>query len=434
MSEMPFASNISSDTQTDVMSLWQPPSTGPINRNHMSQVVDHDAAILIYDFLGANAARMRRQIADGYLLPTIDFTGDFQLEADLCFAPREVIEEAKIHSVVAAFTTRRHQLGQWARETDDGEFRLLAHLFVTARKLEARYAPQHASGHAYSSLLPVQSVQDCAERLANTGLLTREHFDRFHVCPRCMSSRLNVREECEKCRSSNVTEAALLHHYRCAYLGPADDFTAADSRLVCPKCRRELRHYGTDHERAGEAIDCANCRHFASAPAIGFLCLDCGSHCDAAAVGTRSVYHYALSSAAHDMLQSEVPPQPLRGAALHQSLPLDLISTASRMRRSVDVCDKAELVICEISYKDVAVRTANEEFSRDRRHFLEILRSELKSGMVLIVGAAFDYIIYLRISPDPFATVQQCVENAKTKLKQDFAVDLREIRADTLGL
>ena len=133
-----------------------------------------------------------------------------------------------------------------------------------------------------------------AEALCEHGLVKREFFERFHICPSCDSYRLHVREECSQCRSSNLSEEQYLHHFRCAFQGPEGDFRRGDE-LICPKCHHELTHFGFDYDRPGTMIMCGSCGHAASEPSVGFVCLDCGVHTDSDVATTRDVFSYQLT-------------------------------------------------------------------------------------------------------------------------------------------
>lgn len=157
--------------------------------------------------------------------------------------------------------------------------------------LEPKYAPDQPECVCYPLLSGLPEVRPMLEELASSQLLARRYFDRLHSCPVCDSSRLNVREECEECRSSNISEESLVHHYRCAFQASERRFEVGE-KLICPKCRRELRHFGVDYDKPGCILTCTDCGHDSSDPAVGFLCLDCGTHSEGDRVDTRPWYHY----------------------------------------------------------------------------------------------------------------------------------------------
>jgi hypothetical protein len=375
--------------------------------------------------------RAERQADNGYFRPVIDLSGRHPVDADLSFALGERFDLDRVGAVSAAFVRRKMELGSWTEYAIDPEYRLLVYLWVANRTLQARYDPQHKCGYTHGQLLPVGNALTYAERLASAGLLTRVHFERQHVCPQCDGARLNIREECASCRSSNLHDAGILHHYRCAYLGPERDFVAHDDRLICPKCTRELRHYGTDHERAGEAVECLACGHFASTPDIGFVCMDCGKHTATETIMTRDIHHYALSPAGLDLIRSSSSPTSLRTTIVHHSLPLELIAALARLRRST----KQEVVVYELGYPAMADGARNgRQFDRWRNHFTTMLRSALGSNAQLIVGAAFDYVVPY---DGPSLTSREVSEGVKlvgSRMKGQLPVEIRAIDAAQIGL
>lgn len=162
--------------------------------------------------------------------------------------------------------------------------------------IAAAWRPMQPEGAAYPLMMGIPAARDLLEELAGQGLLSRVFFDRVHVCSRCPSSRLNVREECPSCSSSNLKEESLIHHYRCANLARESLFMQG-RELICPKCRKELRHYAVDYDRPGLTFLCRSCGNSASEPNVGFVCMDCGGHTSGEAAELRSWYHYELTPA-----------------------------------------------------------------------------------------------------------------------------------------
>jgi hypothetical protein len=56
----------------------------------------------------------------------------------------------------------------------------------------------------YDDAVAVPGAEFLAEDLANSGLLSRRFFDALRVCPNCDSARLNIRQECSRCRSPTL--------------------------------------------------------------------------------------------------------------------------------------------------------------------------------------------------------------------------------------
>ena len=69
----------------------------------------------------------------------------------------------------------------------------------------------------------------------------------------------DVARSCGKCGSQSVSLHPVLHHFLCAYVGPAYDFADTDAGVTCPKCHRILTAGGTDWEILGDSSLCASC-------------------------------------------------------------------------------------------------------------------------------------------------------------------------------
>lgn len=133
-------------------------------------------------------------------------------------------------------------------------------------------------GYCYPlvAALAPQDMVDTLKLLHAESLLTGEFVDKVHTCPSCQSSRLNFRETCPSCGSPDLDLTDLLHHFRCAYVGPASDFGPSD-RKVCPKCGVALHQVGVDFDVSGTVAVCNSCGSTTQAPETDVLCLDCGA-------------------------------------------------------------------------------------------------------------------------------------------------------------
>ncbi|MCF7888639.1 MAG: diguanylate cyclase, partial [Victivallales bacterium] len=110
--------------------------------------------------------------------------------------------------------------------------------------------------------------------LEDHQLISGEFVDRIFSCTQCNSAFLNFREICTECKSPNIEEQQVIHHFRCAYVGPEKDFIRED-KLVCPKCKRTLKLVGNDYEKPSDIYSCNNCGNKFQEPDIITECYNC---------------------------------------------------------------------------------------------------------------------------------------------------------------
>ena len=175
------------------------------------------------------------------------------------------------------------------------------------RDLTAVRSPALRDQVHYPLLDGIPEQRRLLEQLFAAGLLDRKHFDRLHFCQNCGSSRMQVREECPSCHSSDLQDVSLVHHYRCGFQGTETAFIRHNN-LECPKCRKQLRHYGVDYDKPAVVQSCKACSEIANEAEIGFMCYDCGAHSRAASVQTRNWFHYQLTPTGIAALQAGVLP------------------------------------------------------------------------------------------------------------------------------
>lgn len=132
--------------------------------------------------------------------------------------------------------------------------------------------------YRYTLWFAGQQTEQAAEReffhnqLLRLGYIRRNRFiDRIHVCPICSSSHLLFFETCPHCGSSDIKEESVIHHFRCANVSPESTYEQ-DGELICPKCRRELRHIGVDYDRPSSVYSCGQCGETFMYPDMRALC------------------------------------------------------------------------------------------------------------------------------------------------------------------
>jgi len=161
--------------------------------------------------------------------------------------------------------------------------------------ITAHRAPHIAQTIEYPLLFGVPNPRSVLEGLAEAGLLKRQFFDRLFICRQCNSSRLLVREVCGSCRSSDISELSLVHHYSCGHQAPEPHFIPGEG-YQCPKCRKQLRHYGVDYDKPGRVTNCNTCSSTMAEPTAWFVCLDCHAEDACEDCAMQTWHHYEITS------------------------------------------------------------------------------------------------------------------------------------------
>lgn len=141
-----------------------------------------------------------------------------------------------------------------------------------------------------------QKTLDVLEVAEQEQLLTGEFVDAWYVCSSCSESSIRLREVCPKCNSPQLAEEELIHHFRCAYIGPVSDFVDEinHDELVCPKCEHRLNHVGVDYDKPSSIFTCHNGHVSQSAPVVA-RCFTCGSETRAEKLTKRIFKRYHLT-------------------------------------------------------------------------------------------------------------------------------------------
>jgi hypothetical protein len=204
---------------------------------------------------------------------------------------------------------------------DRSEMLTLRLAYSRAVPVEACFAPDSSTVIQYPLLGPAAPKRAELEGLSFLDLLRRRHFMRVHACDRCASHRLLAFEACHDCGSSDLADEAIVHHYRCGCQAPESRFVQG-SALVCPKCHRNLKHFGMDYAKPGSISHCRGCGGSSPEPQPRFACMDCAATLDGQQATATDWFHYDLTDAGVLALRlgrlpnhvSQLPPEPAPGA------------------------------------------------------------------------------------------------------------------------
>ena len=179
--------------------------------------------------------------------------------------------------------------------------RILAKLlrYLLSRSIDLKVTASRSSRIGYSYPL-VEDMSIESEPLSILGHLNNyaksDFFqsnivDKVNICKDCQSSYLNFAECCTQCNSLDLKSENLVHHFRCAYIGPESDFIK-DERMVCPKCDHMLKHIGIDYDKPSEIHTCKRCNHASQETKMKATCVDCGNENELDQLVTHHIYHF----------------------------------------------------------------------------------------------------------------------------------------------
>lgn len=195
-------------------------------------------------------------------------------------------------------------------DLSDDNRRLGVLRFIASRggSISPHWAPDRRLGYYYFATSST-ALDDMLEKdllyLQQGDYVEKIFHDRLTRCPSCSSQQVNVREVCPSCGSSHLVSQPLLHHFRCGFVGPIEQFEKNNrNNWICPKCNGTMSNLGTDYESPGDHFSCRNCfASFQDASVEGF-CLACSVKTPAARLVNDDVFIYRLSRLGHAALRS----------------------------------------------------------------------------------------------------------------------------------
>lgn len=140
-----------------------------------------------------------------------------------------------------------------------------------------------------------ESVFNLLDFLEDQKLVSSRFFEKVHLCNQCHSSYINFLESCPHCRSADLRQDSLVHHFPCAHVAPEEEFRQHD-RLVCPKCEHGLQGLGVDYDKPSSVYQCNQCQHTTQEPTVTTICFHCGAQSAPEDLRLRVVKSYALNA------------------------------------------------------------------------------------------------------------------------------------------
>jgi hypothetical protein len=175
--------------------------------------------------------------------------------------------------------------------------KLLRYLLSRSIDLKATASRSSRIGYSYP-LIEYMSIESeplsilgHLNNYAKSDFFQRNIVDKVNICKDCQSSYLNFAECCTRCNSLDLKSENLVHHFRCAYIGPESDFLK-DEKMICPKCDHMLKHIGIDYDKPSEIHTCKRCNHASQETKMKATCVDCENENELDQLVTHHIYHF----------------------------------------------------------------------------------------------------------------------------------------------
>ena len=143
------------------------------------------------------------------------------------------------------------------------------------------------------------------QKMTELGLAQKiRTIDRIHTCPVCGDSHLIFLESCPQCKSSDIKEESIIHHFRCANVSPESTYLY-DGELRCPKCKKMLKHIGVDYDRPASMYTCQECGKTFINSEMRVKCTNCGTNSSPNKLKPLNVQEYRLTQKGIDAFASD---------------------------------------------------------------------------------------------------------------------------------
>lgn len=224
---------------------------------------------------------------------------------------------------------------------------LLAFAWTRGGRIDARLSARFARGFGYDAARVLAAGDEDAEAdplphlmaLAEAGYLTPAFRDLAHTCPDCGSINVLLRDGCPQCGGVDIADETLIHHFACGFQGEEQRFATHGGAYVCPKCRRELRHFGLDYDKPGLVHLCRGCGHRATELEARGHCLGCDATFSGEDSPRLAIHDFVLTPAGTDALFSGTVSVDPIADLIGRSLPLVPLDFAAMMARKMQAIE-----------------------------------------------------------------------------------------------
>jgi len=145
-------------------------------------------------------------------------------------------------------------------------------------------------------------LRNLLQSLAEKKLILQKDHVKVILCPKCGSPHVYTKYACPTCQSSDVESIKLIEHPYCGYTGTKKSYISG-SKLVCPKCKTELREVNrktqgkgsiNNYRIIGSTFECEACNQRFDRPNLIHICQNCGSEFNYKTAIYKKEYNYEI--------------------------------------------------------------------------------------------------------------------------------------------
>lgn len=362
------------------------------------------------------------------LAPVIDFSGNHVERSDVSFPTLTAASLREALLAVAPILRLAGAIGDISNLPDSDGLYALGMAHSRQKEILAAWSASTRQDVYYPLLGMRSGDRKTMESLADLDLLQRTFFGRTNLCTHCGSARLNAFEACGKCGSANLRIEHIVHHYSCGAQAPESAFLHGEL-LICPKCRKELRHIGVDYDRPGSVFVCVACGESTADPSVQFVCLDCTKLTPSDSVETLDWFNYRITTDGISALKAKRLPNPNMMRALESysgSLPMRDFLLVARNEHYVAVRYDRAFSLARLrveNYEELQKQHGSLVLDESIRLFVRLISETLRKSDIVTATAQREILIAL--PETEAANVEKILARLGKKVKEVIALPLR---------
>lgn len=288
--------------------------------------------------------------------------------------------------------------------------------------LSVGFSSRYLAMYDNQETLQLDERMKFAHKLEELGYSERTRLvDRIHVCHECGDSHLLFIECCPKCHSSDIRQESIIHHFRCANISPETTY-ANEGELVCPKCKRTLRHIGVDYDRPATVFYC-NCGNSFLTSAMKVLCSNCMNQSTPDELTPLDVIEYKFTPAGIKAFATD--------EAIFQIESTDIYSGRSTFE---NFCEAIRLFNILPSYENDTLIVFRYHYTYDGKHeddqIFEVMRTIMsRNAMLKVTTSGNDFYALIVVNSSKIETEHKYAQHSLDRIFTELSEDNDEFDA-----
>jgi len=158
-----------------------------------------------------------------------------------------------------------------------------------------------------------ENIKSLINKLVKHGILLKKFNEKILSCPNCYSINVTTHYHCPFCNSINIEKEVLIEHVLCGNIDSKTNYEK-NKKLICPKCKKELKEPNVDYRIIGSWFECNSCNKKFDEPNLIHFCRNCKKDFRIEEIDLIDVFSYKLNEELKSEIEEKLMITPIKKA------------------------------------------------------------------------------------------------------------------------